>query len=93
MGKHCNNCNKTDDCKMKESCQNMGHSYCRFYECNGTTNSNKTKLKEFEKAARPLIKWLCENEHPHVTALITPTSCELLEGKCASLKIYDYIQD
>lgn len=53
----------------------------------------KEKLNNFEEASRPLIKWLCENEHPHVTAIITPTSCELLEGKCSNPKIYDYVVD
>lgn len=47
----------------------------------------------FEEAARPLIKWLCENWHPHVTAIVTPTSCELLESKCANPNIDDYILD
>ena len=32
------------------------------------------KLAEFESLARPLMKFLCENFHPHVTAIITPPS-------------------
>ena len=48
---------------------------------------------EFRKAATPLIKYLCENHHPHVTVIVTPTSIELLEGKCAIPKIYDYVKD
>jgi len=52
-----------------------------------------SNLQEFERAARPLIKWMCENQHPHVTAIITPTSCELLEGKCVNTKVLDYIKD
>ncbi|MBU9829844.1 hypothetical protein J1779_07855 [Rahnella sp. FC061912-K] len=39
------------------------------------------KLKEFEEAAKPLIKWLAENEHPHHTAIVSSTHAELLESK------------
>ena len=38
------------------------------------TQENKKKLEELEEAAKPLIKYLCENYHPHVTAIVTPTS-------------------
>jgi len=47
---------------------------------------------EFEKAARPLIKWLCENCHPHVVALIEPGRAELTEGVCSVL-VNDFIPD
>ena len=49
--------------------------------------------KEFEALARPLIKFLCENCHPHVTAIITPTNAELLEGVCSTGEIMDYVRD
>ena len=93
MDKNCNNCNKKEDCTMLASCKNMGLTHCRYYEGNGVDNPAKDKMISFTDAARPLIKWLCENEHPHVTAIITPTSCELLEGKCANPKIFDYVRD
>ena len=48
---------------------------------------------DFETAARPLIEYLCKNHHPHVTAIITPTSCELLEGVKLVPKIFDYVVD
>jgi len=53
------------------------------------------KLNEgkFEELARPMIKYLCEEFHPHVTAIITPTSAELLEGLKATGRIEDYIRD
>lgn len=35
----------------------------------------------FEDAARPLIRWLAENAHPHHTAIVTGTRAELLEGQ------------
>jgi hypothetical protein len=51
-------------------------------------NENK-----FEEIARPMIKYLCENYHPHVTVIITPTSAELLEGLKTVGRIEDYIRD
>jgi len=47
----------------------------------------------FEEAARPLIKWLNENYHPHVTVIVTPTSAELLEGLQSTGQIMDYVKD
>ena len=47
---------------------------------------DKTK---FEELTRPILKFLCENYHPHVTVIITPTSAELLEG----LKTIGYVDD
>ncbi len=41
------------------------------------------KRKEFEELSKPLMKFLCENCHPHVTVVIEPTSAELLEGQMA----------
>jgi hypothetical protein len=48
---------------------------------------------DFKENARPLLKYLAENHHPHTTAIITSTSIELVEGIKAENKIYDYIQD
>ena len=48
---------------------------------------------DFKANARPLLKYLAENHHPHTTAIITSTSIELVEGIKAENKIYDYIQD
>lgn len=47
---------------------------------------------ELGEAARPLIKWLCENCHPHVTAIVGPGRVELMEG-VSSIPIEDYILD
>lgn len=49
--------------------------------------------KTFEEAARPLIKWICKNGHPHHTAIVTPTSAELLEGEICTGPIHDYVLD
>ncbi|WP_208093568.1 hypothetical protein [Serratia ureilytica] len=35
----------------------------------------------FEDAARPLIRWLAENGHPHHTAIVTSNRAELLEAQ------------
>ncbi len=43
----------------------------------------KAKLKNtkaFEKAVEPLMKWLCENQHPHTTVIVTSNRAELVEG-------------
>lgn len=50
------------------------------------------KLKELEEAARPLIKYLAENYHPHVTCIVTNNSAELLEG-LMTVRTNDYIKD
>jgi len=51
------------------------------------------KIVSLRKAAEPLIKYLNENYHPHVTAIVTPTSVELLEGIMCEPKIFDFVKD
>lgn len=48
---------------------------------------------DFKTASRPLIKYLSENHHPHVTAIVSGQSTELLEGKESHPKILDYVVD
>lgn len=48
---------------------------------------------EFEAVCRPVIKWLCENVHPHHTVIITPTGAELLQGEMCTPEILDYLKD
>ena len=48
---------------------------------------------KFEELARPMIKYLCENYHPHVSVIITPTTAELLEGLKSVGVVDDYIRD
>lgn len=36
--------------------------------------------KSFEEVARPLIKWLNENCHPHSIVEVTPVSAEVFES-------------
>lgn len=48
---------------------------------------------ELDVHCRPLLKFLCDNFHPHVSVIVTPTSFELLEGSYSSGVIMDYVQD
>lgn len=41
---------------------------------------NKNKLEELKEAAKPLIKYLFENYHPHTTAIVTSESVEIMES-------------
>ena len=57
------------------------------------TQENKKKLEELKEAAKPLIKYRCENYHPHVTAIVTPTSVEVMEGIQAVPNVTEFIVD
>jgi hypothetical protein len=46
----------------------------------------------FEELARPLVKFLNDRFHPHVTVIITPVSIELVEGVCAA-PVIEYLRD
>lgn len=48
--------------------------------------------KEFEAVTRPVIEWLNNNCHPHVAAMIEPTSAELVEG-VTYYPTNDYVRD
>ena len=54
---------------------------------------NEQKKTEFFEIARPMIKWLCDNCHPHVSVIVTPTNAELLEGVSSTGEIMDYVHD
>jgi hypothetical protein len=43
---------------------------------------NEEQRKQFEDLCKPLMKFLCENCHPHVTVIVEPTQAELVEGDC-----------
>lgn len=53
---------------------------------------NRQKAEEFEELTRPLIKWLNENCHPHVTAIVEPGHAVLVES-IFSYPTNDYIKD
>ncbi|WP_447885237.1 hypothetical protein [Serratia fonticola] len=48
-------------------------------EC-AVSDESAQRRNGFEEAAKPLIKWLAENVHPHHTVIVTSTNAELLEG-------------
>lgn len=50
------------------------------------------QVKQFEEAAKPLVKFICENCHPHVAVIVQPTGAEILESS-ASVKIEGFILD
>ena len=53
----------------------------------------KKKLEELKEAAKPLIKYLCENYPPHATAIVTPTSIEVAESIQTVRNITEFIVD
>lgn len=50
------------------------------------------QLAQFKEASKPLVKFLCDNFHPHVTVIVGPAGAELLEGSC-TVKIEEFIRD
>lgn len=52
---------------------------------------SKEKTEELEKAARPLIKWLNESCHPHVSVIVDTNSAKLTEDVCKVI-VNDYIE-
>lgn len=42
-----------------------------------------SEQERFEKAAKPLMEFLKENYHPHVTVVVTSVTAELMEGRMA----------
>ena len=53
----------------------------------------ENELRELEELSRPIMKWLNENFHPHVTVIIDPTRAQLVEGRCSTGEITDYVKD
>lgn len=53
---------------------------------------NEKQRKEFEETVRPLIKFLNDNCHPHVTVVVGCKRAELSEGIC-SFTTDDYLKD
>lgn len=51
------------------------------------------QVEELYEVAKPLIRYLAEKHHPHVTAIVTSTSVELLEGILCKSKIHDFLRD
>lgn len=58
-----------------------------------TDSAVEVNSRDFDSVVRPVIRYLCENHHPHVTVIITPTNAELLEGVKSTVQISDYVVD
>ena len=55
-------------------------------------NIYEKEIDSFEEAARPLMKYLGENHHPHTSAYVRNDLAELLEGQ-EVFGTKDYILD
>lgn len=55
-------------------------------------NTMKEKRKEFEAVVEPVIKFLNDHGHPHMTVIIDSTYAELVEG-LLSHKTVEFIRD
>ena len=53
---------------------------------------NKEDGKKFDQAARPLMKWLSDNCHPHVCVIVDYAHAELKEG-VRNFVTEDYVKD
>lgn len=77
--------NSTEDLYCKGSCGELGES-CKAIDSelfNKLTDEIIELIENkpsFEDACNPLIKWLCENKHPHTTVILTSNRAELVEG-------------
>ena len=58
-----------------------------------TTEQAQKELRELTDSAKPLIKLLAENYHPHHTVIVTSTGVELLEGKMSNPNITEFLKD
>jgi len=91
MGKALNLCNYDHDMLRKRGatyCENCSEELTRRHEM----ILNETERKEFEIVVRPLIKWLNDNCHPHVSVIADCSHAELLEG-VNSFVTEDYLRD
>lgn len=55
--------------------------------------SPQERSKALEEAAKPLMVYLANNYHPHVTCIVTSTCAELMEGIMSTGLILDHIPD
>lgn len=53
------------------------------------TEIQRSNMKE---AAKPLVKWMNENLHPHTKVIVETDGAELLEG-ITSVAIEEFIRD
>lgn len=52
----------------------------------------KEQIEDFKEASKPLVKFLCDNFNPHVTAIVDCGKAEILHGS-TMVKIEEFIKD
>jgi len=52
----------------------------------------KEQVEQFREAAKPLVKFLCDNFDPHVTVIVEPSGAEILSSS-STVKIEEFIRD
>ena len=52
----------------------------------------KEQIEDFEKLAKPLVKWLNENGNPHSIIVIECDSARVYDGECSS-PVSEFIKD
>ena len=92
MEKTCDNCRSKSGCNIIQSCKSAGNTYCRFH-VQLWAEENLTTDADFESMVKPLIKYLCENRHPHTSIVVTQTSAERMEGIISIGYSDEYIKD
>ena len=45
------------------------------------------EFRAFREAAMPLMQWLADNRHPHVTVIVDSERAELLEGQANARRV------
>ncbi|KGA30241.1 hypothetical protein KS43_20375 [Pectobacterium odoriferum] len=58
----------------------------------GGLHETAEKKVSFEDVAKPMIKWLAENVHPHHSVIVTSTHAELLQGEMV-VSTDEYLKD
>ena len=53
---------------------------------------NQKQTEEMKESCKPLVKWICDNCHPHVHVIVDGTGAELVEG-IARVRIEEFIKD
>jgi hypothetical protein len=54
---------------------------------------HEARQQRFQELVRPLLQHLCEEYHPHVAVMITPTSAVLYEGMLSTGEVLDFVRD
>lgn len=57
-----------------------------------TKKGEAPKFEGFEDVVKPVIKWLCENVHPHMQIIIDSSGAEMVES-IKSIKTLEFLTD